>query len=184
MKKQVLIVDDNRQLLDELIDVFKDNAIDTVAVEDGASAIEAVLKKSFDVIVIDVRLPDFSGIDLIDKLKNKSQDAVFLLMTGYASADSAIKALQKGVLDYIVKPFSPDELLMSVKKAFLAKDSTTISQEKVEDLVKEKGILRAKVLMLEQINDIFIDREKKIIELKNEINNLLGKLGEDIKYTN
>jgi len=182
MKKNVLLVDDNQQMLDELRDIFKDNKINLLAADSGKEALKLAEKEDFDVAVVDIRLPDFNGVELIDKLKNVRPNSIYLLITAYTSAETAIKALQKGVLDYIVKPFSPEELINSVKKGFMEKDAAEASEKRLEELVKEKGLLQAKVMMLEQLNEIFMDREKKILDLKKEVNELLLRLNENTKY--
>jgi two-component system response regulator HydG len=182
MKKRVLLVDDNFQLIEELSNVFAENNIEVFPAESGKAALTVANKESYDVAVVDIRLPDFNGVELVEQLRKIRPQAVNLLITGYASTETAIKALHKEVFDYIVKPFSPEELIVSVKKAFLVKDSTTAKENQFEYLLKEKSVLQAKVLMLEQVNELFMDREKKILQLKQEVNALAMEHGEKPKY--
>lgn len=182
MKRQVLLVDDNQQILEELQEVLTDHHIDVHKAETGQQALELAAKGHYDVGIVDIRLPDFDGIELIDLLKEKQPQTIYLIITAYSSTETAIKSLQKGILDYVVKPFHPEQLVHSIKKGFLLKDSLEAKDDRLEELVKEKGLLQAKVMMLEQLNEIFLDREKKIMELKAEVNNLCLKLKQSPKY--
>jgi len=75
----------------------------------------------FDVILTDLRLPDYDGIQLLTEIKEKNNDTQVILMTGYAEVGSAVNAMKKGAYDYISKPFTPDEIEMVIESALKAK---------------------------------------------------------------
>jgi len=82
--------------------------------EQGRSAIS---KNEFDFLITDLKLPDDSGLDLLEFAHQKSPNTKVILMTGYADVDTAVRAIKKGALDYISKPFRPEELLMIIEEA-------------------------------------------------------------------
>ncbi len=83
----------------------------------GESARKALKENSFDFLITDLKLPDDSGLDLLVYAKKISPKIKVILMTGYADINTAVKAIKKGALDYISKPFRPEELLMVIENA-------------------------------------------------------------------
>jgi len=78
-------------------------------------------ESDFDVILTDLRLPDYDGIQLLTEIKEKNSNTQVILMTGYAEVGSAVKAMKNGAYDYISKPFTPDEIVMVIDSALKAK---------------------------------------------------------------
>ena len=181
MNKKVLLVDDDVQMLEEFTDIFKNENIELVTAGSGQDALKAADGYAYDVAIVDNKLPDSLGVDLIDQLKKRRPSAIYILITAYVSVESAIAALHKGVFDYIVKPFNPDELMTTVRKAFALLDSKGYASQKVETLLEERDLLEEKLKVVEKINEIFMDREGKIMELKKEVNSLMTRLKEDPK---
>jgi PAS domain S-box-containing protein len=120
---RVLIVDDNADLAGTLRDVLVsagDDAGDTLEVdvaERGADALVYARAHGFDVALVDVKLPDGSGVDLIRPLREASPNSEVVLITGFASMDAAIAALRAGAFAMILKSFRPDELVTTVRQA-------------------------------------------------------------------
>lgn len=117
-RRRVLIVDDNAELVDTLSAVIASGlpgiAIDT-AVSGAAALIMA--QRGFDVAIVDVKLPDISGIDLISPLRAVAPFSEVLLLTGFASVDAAIGALRSGAFAFVLKSFRPEELISTVEQA-------------------------------------------------------------------
>lgn len=82
-------------------------------------------ESDFDVILTDLRLPDYDGIQLLTEIKEKNSNTQVILMTGYAEVGSAVKAMKNGAYDYISKPFTPDEIVMVVDSALEAKSGSS-----------------------------------------------------------
>lgn len=142
---RVLIVDDNAELVETLRAVLT-SGIPGLVVESattGAAAL-AMATKGFDVALVDVKLPDASGIDLIAPLRAKSPFSEVLLVTGYASVDAAIGALRSGAFAFVLKSFRPAELIAIVEQA-LGKAQLKREREELErryrDLVEVTDVL-------------------------------------------
>ena len=127
---RVLIVDDNAELVETLRAVIasgiKGLVIDTA--QSGEAAL-AMAQKGFDVAIVDVKLPDVSGIDLIQPLRVASPLAEVLLLTGFASVDAAIGALRSGAFAFVLKSFRPEELISIVEQAL---DKVQLKREREE----------------------------------------------------
>jgi PAS domain S-box-containing protein len=142
---RVIIVDDNADLVDTLRAViasgFPGLTIETAA--NGAAALE-MAERGFDVAIVDVKLPDVSGIDLIQPLRAASPFSEVLLLTGFASVDAAIGALRSGAFAFVLKSFRPEELLSIVEQA-IGKVQLKREREELErryrDLVEVTDVL-------------------------------------------
>lgn len=120
MPSRVLIVDDNTRLAQNLRDVLRgapELDVEVVLAADGQSGLEAARCDGFDVAVVDVKLPDASGVDLIRPLRQSSPLGEIVLVTGFATVDTAIAALQAGAFAFVLKSFRPEELISTVAQA-------------------------------------------------------------------
>jgi PAS domain S-box-containing protein len=142
---RVLIVDDNAELVETLVAVLA-SGIPGLAVETAANgdAARKAAAKGFDVAIVDVKLPDVSGVDLIQPLRAASPFAEVLLLTGFASVDAAIGALRSGAFAFVLKSFRPEELISIVEQA-LGKVQLKREREELErryrDLVEVTDVL-------------------------------------------
>ncbi|MBX3263464.1 MAG: response regulator [Labilithrix sp.] len=144
-RRRVLIVDDNTELGDTLRAVIA-SGIPGIAIETAESGAAALVKakKGFDVAIVDVKLPDASGIDLITPLRAVSPFSEVLLLTGFASVDAAIGALRSGAFAFVLKSFRPEELISIVEQA-LTKVELKHERDELErryrDLVEVTDVL-------------------------------------------
>lgn len=142
---RVLIVDDNEELVDTLRAVIASGVpgLGIVTAANGKTALQ-LAQKGFDVAIVDVKLPDVSGIDLIQPLREASPFAEVLLLTGFASVDAAIGALRSGAFAFVLKSFRPEELISIVEQA-LGKVQLKREREELErryrDLVEVTDVL-------------------------------------------
>ncbi|MFQ5697264.1 MAG: sigma-54-dependent transcriptional regulator [Myxococcota bacterium] len=116
--RTVLAIDDEPLMLDMLTDLLKGHGVRVVAVEGAACALEAVADEGFDAILSDIRMPGADGLSLLPQLRLRAPDTPVILMTGYASIDTAVAALRAGAFDYLTKPFRSDEVVACLERAF------------------------------------------------------------------
>ncbi len=114
--RTVLCIDDNRALVDNLQEILKDSGYAVLAAASCAEAME-VGAQGFDVALVDVRLPDGEGIVLAGRLRRLMPDAQIILLTGFASLESAAAAVRAGAWAYLVKPCATPDLLLSIEQA-------------------------------------------------------------------
>jgi two-component system, NtrC family, sensor histidine kinase HydH len=113
---RVLLVDDNEALVDNLTQILGDEGYDVRSASTGAQAI-AEARSGFDVALVDVRLPDVDGTLLVERLRESSPEAPIVLLTGFATMETAIAAVRAGAFAYLVKPCSTPDLLLTVEQA-------------------------------------------------------------------
>ncbi len=122
MKPPVLIVDDDpsqRRLVEFWL---QEDGYRTVTAEDGKAGLRAFEQHAPALVVTDVRMPGMSGLDLLGRIKGDNPDILFILITAFATVDDAVEAMKLGATDYLLKPLKPDEVKLSVRRAFEQKE--------------------------------------------------------------
>lgn len=182
MPKTVLVVEDDDQMLEELSGLLMNNRVTALTAGSGKESLAIAQRESFDVALLDLKLPDCDGISLMRKLREKRPKATYILMTAYGSLETAIEALKSGIQDYIVKPFSPEEIVATIRRGFEQQADKLKTMDQVTELQRKKNLLEEKILHLRRLNEVFSGREDRILELKREVNILCKELGRPPKY--
>ena len=116
----ILVVDDEKVIRDGCQDILrKDYYVECI--ETGREAINALAKDLFHLVLLDLKLPDIDGMQVLEKIKKENPHVEVIVITAYATIESAVEAVKKGADDYISKPFTPQELRLSVQKALRKK---------------------------------------------------------------
>ncbi|HAK87545.1 MAG: hypothetical protein A2077_00335 [Nitrospirae bacterium GWC2_46_6] len=117
MAEKLLIVEDEDTLCESLKRVFTKEGYETDIAESAEAAFELLKDKTYDLIITDIILPGISGIELLSRYKKQNPDQKVVIMTAYASMETAVEALKAGACDFIIKPIMHDEMKRIVKKA-------------------------------------------------------------------
>ncbi len=112
---RILVVDDNREVRSIVEEYLGGTGNLVEGASDGREALDKCKTDTYDLIVTDLNMPELSGIELIQEVKKQNNMTEFVIITGYASLDTAVKAIKVGAFDYIVKPFRVEELDVVVK---------------------------------------------------------------------
>jgi DNA-binding response OmpR family regulator len=113
----ILIVDDDEGLLSVLKHLFAKDGISVATSRDGEEAITRCRNERFDLVITDLMLPRASGLDVLREVRRIHGDLLVILITGYASLETAIQAIREGAYDYITKPFTLEQIQIAVKNA-------------------------------------------------------------------
>ncbi len=149
--KSILIVDDDKLLSDSLKLVLSEDGYHVAVSHSGEAAIETVKKETFNVMVLDLMLPDMSGIDLLRMFNKKYPQAGYIICTGFASLPTAIEALKADAYDYIIKPFNVDHFKLVIERCINKQDLIFKNRDLLERLEKEKYKLE---IILDAYNEI------------------------------
>ena len=156
IERRVLIVDDDQDFVGNLVDILE---MRNYKIESAYRVNEALeIIKDFDaqVVLMDLKLPDGSGIDLLTELKQKKQDCICILLTAFAGVDSAIAALEKGAFHYLIKPANPMELIKLLDRAFETIHLREVKRQAEEELCQYVHIVSCSTDMLALMNKEFI----------------------------
>ena len=123
----ILVVDDELSMREVLEYMLSREGYQVTCAENGATAVRLLGEQGFDLLLCDIKLGDISGLDVLRASKNANQDTVVIMISAYASTETAVEAMNAGAYDYVPKPFDKDELLQTIAKAL---DLKTIEHEK------------------------------------------------------
>lgn len=142
--EKILIVDDERSLRDVLSIMLKRAGYDVSVASDGDEAIARIEKELFDLVITDLKMPKVGGLDVLKAVKDTSPDSVVLLITAFASAESAVEAMKLGAYDYLTKPFQVDEVQLIIRNALekrrLATENMLLKREMAEKALQTRLI--------------------------------------------
>lgn len=116
MKERVLIVDDEEIIRSSVSDCLEKDGYEIGAVADGYKAIEKVQEEKWDLALVDLKMPGIDGLQVLKKINEVSPKLSVIIITAYATVESAVNAMKEGAADYIMKPFTADELRIRVEK--------------------------------------------------------------------
>ena len=153
---RILVVDDEEAMRESLNDWLKEDGYEVGLAAGGQEAIDMVRDEPWEVILLDLKMPGMNGLETLKHLKEVRPDAEILMMTAYATVDTAVQAMKEGAFDYLVKPFDPDEVEILIKKIV-----------KHKELILENILLRKKLEEREQFDEIIgkSDAMQQIFEL-------------------
>lgn len=113
----ILIIDDEESIRDSCTQVLKREGYKVKGTQNGGEGLKAFKKEFFHVVLLDLKLPDLDGMEILSRIKEENPETPIIIITGYASIESAVEAIKRGAFDYFAKPFSPEELRVIIKKA-------------------------------------------------------------------
>ena len=130
---RIIVVDDEPGMREFLEIMLQKDGYSVVTAGDGRQAEEKINSQMFDLAIIDVQMPTMDGLDLLKKINEKAPDTTVIMITAFASHESAIEAMKHGAYDYITKPFKIDEIKLVIKKALekkrLVTENTRLKRE-------------------------------------------------------
>ncbi|MEG0469846.1 response regulator transcription factor [Amedibacillus sp. YH-ame10] len=146
---KILLIEDEENIRKIIAYDLRKAGFDIVECGDGKTAIDLALKEEFDVLIIDWMLPHVSGIEIVEKLREKRINSILIMLTARDDETDVLYAFEKGVDDYVTKPFSPRELLARVNA----------------HLKRNGGIQQDKILSM---GDVSMDMKRRIAYIANE----------------
>ena len=163
-KISILIVDDEESVRDSLYNWFLEDGFRVESAENAKKALTILESDQFDIILADIKMPGMDGLEMLRRIKSLKPDAIVIVMTAFATVDTAVKALKDGAYDYVTKPFDPDDLTHLIRNA-----------TKQISLADENETLKKKVVSLENVEDL--------IGASDAMKNMLGEV-ESVAQTN
>jgi DNA-binding NtrC family response regulator len=154
-KISILIVDDEESVRDSLYNWFIEDGYRVECAENANRALSMLESDSFDIILADIKMPGMDGLEMLRRIKLLKSDSIVIVMTAFATVDTAVQALKDGAFDYVTKPFDPDDLSHLIRNA-----------TKQISLVEENENLKKKVVSLENVEDMIGNSEsmKKVLK--------------------
>jgi DNA-binding NtrC family response regulator len=135
---KILIVDDEQIVRDSLTHWFEEDGYQVSSAVDAFDVLKDLQPGKYDIMLVDIKMPKMSGLELLEKVKEIDPDCIVIIITAYASVPSAVQALKNGAFDYVTKPIDPDELSHLIKNA-----------------IKQKTLKRENIALKTSIDEMF-----------------------------
>ena len=193
-KPLILIIDDEETMRDSCGLILKKMGLRTETAENGTEGIEKVSAFKPDITLIDLKMPGISGFEVLGQIKNIDPDIISIVITGYATVESAVEAMREGAYDFLPKPFTPEELRIIIKRGLerrrLILETKTLRQEK--KLMEENFItmvshqLRSPLVTIVQYFEVilggFIQKEEQktdmLLKARSKMERLLNLIND------
>ena len=153
-KARIMVIDDEESMCKFMKIMLNKEGYEVTTSQSGSEALNILKERNYDLVIADLMMPGLNGLELLSRVKSLDPDANFIVMTAYASVDTAIEALKKGAYDYLTKPFKVDEIRIAIKKA--------LEQKRI----KRENISLKKQLKREFSFDNFIGTSPQILDMK------------------
>lgn len=199
----ILVVDDDNTVCNFISILLNKYGYSVIACESGKEALAKLQDNKIDAVLTDIIMPVVSGVEILEKIHNTNPDIPVILMTGHPDIDTAVDAIKKGVFDFIVKPYKPEQLIHSLEKALkykrlveMGKDYKNILEEfnqEMETLIAERtmnlmaltvadrvrnpatviGYIGKRMLQRKDISEDFKENLVSIIEETEKLQNIV-----------
>ncbi len=170
--ERILIAEDDRNTREGLVELLSDEGYEVTGVIDGEQAYESARKKQFDVLLTDMRMPRVNGLNLIKRVTGASPETSIIMMTAFATVETAVKAMRDGAFSYLTKPLKVEELLATIEGALQEKKQ----RQRMESSPRSSSIPEPDIIgESSQIREIF-ERVEKVSRANTTVL-LLGESG-------
>jgi formate/nitrite transporter len=146
--RTILVIDDDEAVIDSLRKIFSDQGVDVVYTTSPAEGIRLAQDSNFDVVLCDWQMPGMDGMSVLTELEKRSPASAVVMITGYASVGRATEAMKRGAMDYVSKPFTPEEIVDAVTRAVRRKAS-----EERKALGRFEALLRSWQFPVPEVDD-------------------------------
>jgi signal transduction histidine kinase/DNA-binding response OmpR family regulator len=168
---KILVVDDEERMCESLKTLLSVAGYQVTTVQEGEKAIEKINQDDFDLVVTDIKMPRLDGLDILKAARTRDQNALVILMTGFASLESAVNAINQGAYDYLMKPIEFPELKLTIRRG-LEKRRADQARNRLLTELKEKNLeLNKRVAELDAIY-----QASKSLSSTENLNALLRKI--------
>lgn len=167
----ILVIDDEARIRDACVIVLSEKGFHVAAAPDGQEGLRMIKEKHYDIVLVDLMMPNISGFDVVAEVRSHHPDTVVIVITGYATLEHSIEAMKKGAFDFIPKPFTPDQLRAVVDKSL----RYTMA---LQDITESKSRLRVLVNRLKE-GVMTTDVKKLIVQANPAFLEMIGYHGEE-----
>ncbi|MEM1573360.1 MAG: response regulator [Candidatus Methanomethylicaceae archaeon] len=139
MKGRILVIDDDPDIREGISEILRNSGYEVDAVETATEAIKKSEENAYHIAFIDIVLPDMNGIEVLKKLKDRIPKTRKVIITGYATLENAVEALNLGANAYLIKPVKPEDIIKITEKMMKEiEEEITMTQEKIIKFIETR----------------------------------------------
>lgn len=168
---RILVVDDEERLCHSLESLLVRTGYEVRTATDGVEALRIYSESAFDLVISDIRLPGMDGIELLQAIRSQTPDAMVILMTAYASLETAVAAINMGAYDYLMKPIEFTQLKLATKRALEKRELEFARQRLLEELQETNKQLKRRVAEVDALYQAGL-----ILSQSHDLHKLLTKI--------
>jgi putative two-component system response regulator len=186
-KTKVLVIDDDTVVRESFCFYLEDLDFEVVDAHNGIEGLKRFNETAPDIVLVDLRMPEMDGHQVLEKLSKEAPETPLVVVSGTGRISDTVQALQLGAWDYILKPVNDLSILghsieKALERARLLRENRDYQQHLEEEVERRTRELTLKVEEMTRFNRMAVGRERRIIELKRQINSLLEELNRSPKY--
>ncbi|HMK33689.1 MAG TPA: response regulator [Desulfomonilaceae bacterium] len=179
-KGKILVLDDEQVVLDSVTRVLEDENYEVRTCRNGQDAQNTLKEGGFDILITDLKMPGMDGLQAMEALSEIDPDLSMIMFTGYSTVDSAVKAMKLGAVDYIRKPFTPDQLTDMVNSVMNGRKERFEKRYRADTFEEIKAAISS-TLNLKQVLDLIVQGVVKVMKVKGSTLSLLDKNREKLR---
>jgi len=179
-KGRILVLDDEQIVLESVSRVLEGENYQVATCRKGEGAVEALKGGSFDILITDMKMPGMDGLQAMEALAEVDPDLSMIMLTGYATIDTAVQAMKLGAVDYIKKPFTPEQLTELVEKV-MSNRKGRFEKRYREDTFEDVKNAISSTLNLKEVLDLIVQGVVKVMKVKGSTLSLLDKNREKLR---
>ncbi|MBC8358362.1 MAG: response regulator [Candidatus Aminicenantes bacterium] len=194
-KPVILVIDDEEAMRDSCCQILLKEGLLTETAEDGSIGLEKVKETKPDLVLVDLKMPGVNGMEVLEKTKEIDPNIITVVITGYATVESAVEAMKKGAYDFLPKPFTPDQLRIIIRRGLERRKLTleTESLRKEKKLIEDSFItmvshqLRSPLVAIMQYFEVIIGgmvgevpgkQKEMILKARNRLESLMNLIND------
>ena len=168
---KILVVDDEKGMCESLRTLLSKAGYKVTSEDKGEEALKKIQKNDFDLVITDIKMPRVSGMDILEAARDKDEDALVILMTAYASLETAITAINQGAYDYLLKPIEFSDLKLTIRRALEKRKTDREKARLLTELQGKNAELKKKVA---ELNALY--KAGMSLSTTQNLRSLLGKI--------
>ncbi len=179
-KGKILVLDDEKIVLDSVTRILNDENYLVETCRKGEQAVETLKEGGFDILITDLKMPGMDGLQAMEAMLEIDPDLSVIMFTAYSTVDSAVKAMKLGAVDYIRKPFTPDQLTELVEKVMNGRKSRLDKRYREDAFAEIKNAISS-TLNLKEVLDLIVQGVVKVMKVKGSSLSLMDKNREKMR---
>ena len=166
---KILVVDDERIVCAGCEKILNEAGYRVKTTLSARKALAMIKEEPFDIVITDIKMPELSGIELLEIIRNEHPEIMVIVITGYSAVETAVEAMKLGAFDYLPKPFTSDQVTLVIKKAVERKDLVAQTIRGKKEISKAQQIMDSL-----PVGIVVVDKDKQIVDVNSTFAKILG----------
>jgi len=178
-KPSVLIADDEEVIRDLFVELLTKQGYRVSMAIDGLDALHKIKEDNYDMLILDLKMPRMDGMEVLDKIREMNKNLIIIVITAYATLETAKKAIKQGCFDYIAKPFDAGDISSLIRSAFIMRKAFENNKKEVEVTERLVSLTQMAGVVVNEVNTVLTSTKLFLEMLRPGV--IKGKKGKNIR---